>query len=68
MLSEVSGRFMPNRVIVGVADPANPPLQDSPLLEQRVMQDGRPTAYVCENYACQLPVTDAAALAAQLGA
>ena len=30
------------------------------------MQDGRPTAYVCENYACQLPVTDAAALAQQL--
>ena len=49
-----------------MADPANPPLKDSPLLEQRVMQDGQPTAYVCENYACQLPVTDAAALAAQL--
>ena len=66
MLEAVSSRFMPNRVLVGVADPANPPLQDSPLLEQRVMQDGRPTAYVCENYACQLPVTDAAAFAAQL--
>ena len=66
MLGEVSGRFMPNRVIVGVADPTNPPLKDSPLLEQRVMQAGRPTAYVCENYACQLPVTDAAALASQL--
>ena len=66
MLDEVSQRFMPNRVLVGVADPANPPLKDSPLLEQRVMQDGRPTAYVCENYACQLPVTDAAALAQQL--
>ena len=66
MLDAVSTRFMPNRVLVGVADPANPPLKDSPLLEQRVMQGGRPTAYVCENYACQLPVTDAAALAAQL--
>ena len=32
------------------------------------MIDGAPTAYVCENYACQLPVTDAAALAAQLEA
>ena len=66
MLDEVSKRFMPNRVLVGVADSANPPLKDSPLLEQRVMQDGMPTAYVCENYACQLPVTDAAALSAQL--
>ena len=66
MLDEVSQRFMPNRVLVGVSDPANPPLKDSPLLEQRVMQDGLPTAYVCENYACQLPVTDPAALAVQL--
>jgi uncharacterized protein YyaL (SSP411 family) len=66
MLDEVSKRFMPNRVLVGVADSNNPPLKDAPLLEQRVMQDGLPTAYVCENYACQLPVTDAAALAAQL--
>ena len=68
MLREVSARFMPNKVAVGMADPANPPLKDSPLLEQRVMQDGQPTAYVCENYACQLPVTDAVSLAAQLDA
>ena len=66
LLREVSARFMPNKVAVGLSDPANPPLKNSPLLEQRVMQDGQPTAYVCENYACQLPVTDAAALAAQL--
>ncbi|MCY4417712.1 MAG: thioredoxin domain-containing protein, partial [Chloroflexi bacterium] len=66
MLREVNFRFMPNKVAVGMNDPANPPLKDSPLLEQRTMQDGQPTAYVCENYACQLPVTDAAALAAQL--
>ena len=66
MLREVNSRFMPNKVAVGMNDPANPPLKDSPLLEQRTMQEGQPTAYVCENYACQLPVTDPAALAAQL--
>jgi uncharacterized protein YyaL (SSP411 family) len=37
---------------------------DSPLWEGR--EDGR--AYVCQNYACQLPATDAEALAAQLDA
>ena len=66
MLREVNARFMPNKVAVGMADPANPPLKDSPLLEGRIMQDGQTTAYVCENYACQLPVTDAASLAGQL--
>ena len=66
MLREVNTRFMPNKVAVGMPNPADPTLKDSPLLEQRVMQDGQPTAYVCENYACQLPVTDAQALAAQL--
>ena len=66
LLGEVISRFGPNRVVAGMSDPANPPLKDSPLFEQRTMVDGRPTAYVCENYACQLPVTDAGALAAQL--
>ena len=66
MLGEVGRRFLPNRVVVGVSDPTTPPVNDSPLLEQRGMQDGAPTAYVCENYACQLPVTEAAALAKQL--
>ena len=66
MLGEVGKRFLPNRVVVGVGDPSSPPLGNSPLLEQRVMQDGVPTAYVCQHYVCQLPVTTAEALAGQL--
>ncbi len=66
MLAEINRRFMPNKVVVGMSDPSNPPLKDSPLLEQRTMVGGEPTAYVCENYACQLPVTSSAALADQL--
>lgn len=30
------------------------------------MVDGKPTAYVCQNYTCQLPVTTPEKLAAQL--
>jgi uncharacterized protein YyaL (SSP411 family) len=37
-----------------------------PLLQGRALIDGKATAYVCRNYACELPVTDRAALARQL--
>jgi len=37
-----------------------------PLLYDRPAQDGKPTAYVCQNFACQLPVTTAAALRTQI--
>ena len=66
MLAEIGRRYLPNRVVVGMADPDNPPLPGSPLLEQRGLVDGQPAAYVCEHYVCRLPVTDAAALGAQL--
>ncbi|NJK78771.1 MAG: thioredoxin domain-containing protein, partial [Chloroflexaceae bacterium] len=36
------------------------------LLQDREQLDGKATAYVCEGFACKLPVTDAAALQAQL--
>lgn len=29
-----------------------------PLLQERVRVDGKPTAYVCENFVCQRPVTE----------
>lgn len=38
-----------------------------PLLRDRPMIGGRATAYVCERLACQMPVHEPAALAAQLG-
>jgi hypothetical protein len=37
------------------------------LLEGRDQIDGKATAYVCENYACKLPVTNVEALRDQLG-
>jgi uncharacterized protein YyaL (SSP411 family) len=37
-----------------------------PFLAAHEAIGGRPTAYVCRNYACRLPVHDAAALAAEL--
>jgi hypothetical protein len=34
-----------------------------PLLRDRSAVDGQPTAYVCEHFSCQAPLTDAGALA-----
>ena len=66
LLREINGRYLPNRVVAGASDAREAEASRLPLLEGRTMVDGRPTAYVCENYACQLPVTDAEALAGQL--
>ncbi len=64
--SEVSTRFLPNVVVLAAAPGAS--AEHSPLLVERGLVDGHPAAYVCEGYVCSLPVTDAEALGAALGA
>jgi hypothetical protein len=60
-------RYQPNRVVVGTEVGA-PGAAGLPLLADRGAVDGKPTAYVCRRYVCQLPVTDPDALARQLDA
>ncbi len=48
--------FDPNAVV------AIGPSEEVPLLEGKTFVDGRPAVYVCENFACRAPVTDAASL------
>ena len=64
LLDTVFGRYLPNKVVVGAPDGGMD--GDLPLLAQREMVEGRPTAYVCQNYVCQLPVTDPEVMARQL--
>ena len=69
LLKTVYGGFHPNKVLVGAQEAQNPDSAGDrglPLLEARGMVDGKPTAYVCQNYACRLPVTTPEELAAQL--
>ncbi len=49
--------WQPNAVV------AFGPAEDVPLLEGKERVDGRPTVYVCENFACRAPVTEPAAFA-----
>ncbi|MBI4199149.1 MAG: thioredoxin domain-containing protein [Chloroflexi bacterium] len=66
LLDEVHRRFLPNKVVTGWDPERTPAVPSWPLLEDKWMLDGRPAAYVCQNYACQAPVTDPRALAEQL--
>ena len=56
LLDEVTrARYLPNAVIA-VAAPGTVPAGLT-LLEDRPQIDGAPTAYVCERFACKVPVT-----------
>jgi uncharacterized protein len=61
-------RYLPNAVLAFVAPSVVEEAADViPLLQDRATIDGRATAYVCERFTCRLPVTDPAALEAELG-
>jgi uncharacterized protein len=64
LLREVFARYLPNRVVAGSAEGAA--LRGLPLLAERGAVGGFATAYVCQRYVCQAPVTTADALARQL--
>ena len=65
----VHARYEPNAVLMLADGGAGQRVlvQGSPYLEGVTTVDGRAAAYVCEGGACQLPVTDPAALSALLG-
>jgi uncharacterized protein len=56
--------YLPNRVILQKSNGTEG--VGGPLLEGKNMLGDRPTVYVCQNYACQAPVTDVPTLKAQL--
>jgi uncharacterized protein YyaL (SSP411 family) len=64
---EVWKRYLPNKVVAQSSADDERAAEIVPLLRERPMIDGHATAYVCEHYTCQRPVTSAAELAAQLG-
>jgi len=67
LLDVVHSGYLPNRLLAAAEPGDSRPAALIPLLQERDLLDGHPTAYVCENYACQLPTHDPAELARQLG-
>jgi uncharacterized protein len=66
LLAQVWGTYQPNRVVAAAAPDDAAAQGEVPLLADRPALGGRATAYVCEHFVCQRPVTDPAELAAQL--
>jgi uncharacterized protein YyaL (SSP411 family) len=63
LVAVAASGFRPDVVVAAAAEAGSSAI---PLLEGRELIDGRPTAYLCRDFACRLPVTDPAALQAQL--
>jgi uncharacterized protein YyaL (SSP411 family) len=67
LLRELGRHYLPRRIIAH-HDPASgdpPPL---PLLKGKHLVNGQPALYVCQNFACQTPITDPALVASTLAA
>ncbi|HEX5929620.1 MAG TPA: thioredoxin domain-containing protein [Solirubrobacterales bacterium] len=62
LAATVRAGYRPHLVLAGGPEGSEQP----PLLRDRPLRDGVPAAYVCENFACQAPVSDPKKLAALL--
>jgi len=66
-IEAVWSSYIPNKVVAAHLTQAVAPSFAVPLLENRTAIDSQTTAYVCENYTCQTPVTNSSDLGKQLG-
>ena len=66
LVDVVYDSYLPNKVVAGRDPEDEEAAAFVPLLADRPTRDGRPTAYVCEGYACKNPTTDPEELAGQL--
>lgn len=71
-LTDDATRALHRTALLGTAPGAvvavgTPDSDELPLLADRILVDGEPTAYVCRHFTCQAPTTDAEALRVALG-
>jgi uncharacterized protein YyaL (SSP411 family) len=58
-------QFFPNKIVAWL-DPSQPDRGQGPLLEGKSPIGGKPAVYICRNYTCQSPITNASELERQL--
>ena len=64
LISAVMGRSLPNALVV-VADP-NRPLPEGHPAHGKAMENGQPTAYICQRQTCSAPITNPVTLSQAL--
>jgi len=64
MLHEINSRHKPNKIILFADQKSGSQFlsQYSSVIKDTQMVEGKPTAYICENYSCSLPVNTSTAL------
>ena len=68
LLRTVYNSYLPNKIVARLSPADTETPKQVPLLAGRGLVDGAPAAYVCRNYVCRQPVTDAESLRKQLAA
>lgn len=66
MVTEIWKPYLPNKVVAQASPGDSSAAELISLLRDRTLLHDKPTAYVCENFACKQPVTTPGDLAAQL--
>ncbi len=66
LLREAWRRYLPNKVVAQSSEGEHRAAEVIPLLRDRRMIEKKATAFVCEHYTCQKPVTSAVELSTQL--
>jgi uncharacterized protein len=67
MIEEVQAHFLPNAVVTLVTGESREKLLLlAPMLSDKTSREDKATAYVCENFSCQAPVTNTEELRQQL--
>ncbi|HUN81000.1 MAG TPA: hypothetical protein VMV81_05755, partial [Phycisphaerae bacterium] len=70
LVNAAARAYVPNVIfarLVSDAPEAGKVAKSIPLLAEKTPAGGKPSAYVCKNFTCRAPVSDAAALLEELG-
>jgi uncharacterized protein YyaL (SSP411 family) len=66
MIKEIHSHFIPNKIFILVTNENQVPTVLLQLVNGKLALNGKPTIYICENFACKNPISDIETLKRQL--